>query len=148
MPIPDPPTFDPTARAAFRHWARVPLRYVDQDPLGHINNAALPMCLEQARVELIQPVLKAHAGPDADIVLARVTIDYLKEMSYPGTIEIGTRLTRLGTKSVATAHAAFMAGSEVCVGTAVCVLVLFDTRKRASIAPGPALRSALEGLMA
>ena len=148
MTFPDPSPLDLKSRATFRHWSQVPLRYVDQDPLGHVNNAALPMCLEQARVELISPLMKAHAGPDADIIIARLLLDYVQEITYPGTIEIGMRLVRIGTKSFVTAHGMFMQGSDTCVGTAESVLVMFDTRLRTSIVPDAGLRAALERLMA
>lgn len=147
MTQPDAPLLDLRARATFKHWTRVPLRYCDQDPLGHVNNGAIPMCLEQGRVELIAPLVERFAGPDADIVLARTIIDYLAELTYPGTIEVGTRITRIGNKSLNTAHGVFMHGSERCHGTSECVLVFFDTVGRRSLAPSPALRAALEILM-
>ena len=88
-----------TDRNIFRAWNRVSVRYNDLDPLGHVNNTAMAIFLEQARCELITPMLKAH-GRHLDMVLASTKLDYLHELKYPGIVEIGTIATRVGTKSL------------------------------------------------
>jgi acyl-CoA thioester hydrolase len=140
--------YDLKSRASFANWTRITLRYCDQDPLGHVNNGALPMSLEQARVELVYPLLRKHAGPSLELVLARTVIDYAAEITYPGMIEVGSRISRIGTKSFDTAHGIFTAGSGRAVGTGECILVFFDTAARRSVEPPPALRTALAALMA
>lgn len=134
------------SRTAFRHWTQVPLRYADLDPLGHVNNAAIPMCLEQARVAIIYPLMVEHGAGALELVIGRVLIDYLREVSYPGTIEVGTRIARVGTKSIETEHGIFMAGSDVCSGAAMTVLVLFDVEARRAAAMPEALRVVLASL--
>jgi acyl-CoA thioester hydrolase len=139
--------FTLTSRTSFAAWTRIPLRYSDQDPLGHVNNGALPMSLEQARVELVYPLMRTHAVPTLELVLARTLIDYLHELTYPGIIEVGSRISRVGTKSFTTAHGIFKAGSDRAVGTSECVLVFFDTETRRAVAPPAPLRAALVALM-
>ena len=133
-----------TERATFRAWNRVSVRYNDLDPLGHVNNAAMAIFLEQARCELITPLLKAH-GRQFDMVLASTRLDYLHELKYPGIVEIGTIATRLGTKSFDLAHGVFQDG--VCAGTGSVVMVFFDLDKRASVAPPEDVRQLVAGLM-
>ena len=133
-----------TDRATFRAWNRVSVRYNDLDPLGHVNNAAMAIFLEQARCELITPRLKAH-GRQFDMVLASTKLDYLHELKYPGTVEIGTVATRMGTKSFDLAHGVFQDG--VCAGTGSVVMVFFDLDKRASVAPPEDVRQLVAGLM-
>lgn len=137
---------DLRARASFRHWTTVGLRYCDQDPLGHVNNAAMAAFLEQARVELVSPLLRAGGHDKIDIVLARVTIDYVAELTYPGNVEIGTRIARIGTKSLHLEHGVFKGASAACAGTGDCVLVFFDLTARKSIEPPAGLRAALNEL--
>ena len=134
-----------TERAVFRAWNRVSVRYNDLDPLGHVNNTAMAIFLEQARCELITPRLKAH-GRQFDMVLASTKLDYLHELKYPGTVEIGTIATRIGTKSFELAHGVFQDG--VCAGTGSVVMVFFDLDKRASMAPQSDIRELLTALMA
>ncbi len=133
-----------TRRETFKTWTRVSIRYNDLDPLGHVNNAAMAIFLEQARCELITPMLKAHSR-DFDMVIASTKIDYLKELHYPGTVDIGTVATKLGTKSFTLAHGVFQDG--VCAGRGSCVMVVFDLAKRASAAPPDDVRAYVESLL-
>lgn len=132
-------------KESFRAWSRVSVRYNDLDPLGHVNNAAMAIFLEQARCELIAPRLKAH-GRHLDMVLASTALEYLKEIHYPGEVEIGTLATRVGNKSFALAHGVFQDGQ--CVGTGSVVLVVFDLDRRVSVAPPDEVRRLIEGLLA
>jgi acyl-CoA thioester hydrolase len=137
--IPQPPT-----RARYAHWTTVTIRYCDQDPLGHINNAAMAAFLEQARVALVYPLLKHFGGQHLELVIARLVIDYLRELSFPGTVEVGTRIARLGSKSFVLNHGVFKVGEDACVAAAECIMVYFDLRQRTSVLPPPEVREALE----
>jgi acyl-CoA thioester hydrolase len=136
-----------TARSSFKLWLSMPLRYQDLDPLGHVNNAGLPMFFEQARCDFFQTVLKVPGRAHLDTVLARVTMDYLKEIQYPGYVEIGTVCTRIGTKSLTLAHGVFAGDGGTCVGTGEAVLVIFDLRTRSSVPIPDDVREALTQLM-
>ena len=137
------------SRAHYNHWTTVSIRYCDQDPIGHVNNAAMAAFLEQARVALVYPLLKCAgaAGAHLELVIARLVIDYLKELNFPGNVEIGSRIARIGGKSFTLQHAVFKAGEEGCVATAECIMVYFDASKRASTLPPPEVRAALEKLL-
>lgn len=137
-------SIDLANRALFRAWTHVSVRYNDLDPLGHVNNAAMAIFLEQARCELVTPLLKA-VSRDLDMVLATTTMAYLKELHYPGTVDIGTVATRIGSKSFALAHGVFQDG--VCAGTANLVLVCFDLAQRQSTVPPPSVRALLSDLL-
>ncbi len=137
-------TFDPTSRAAFTHWSRLPIRFGDQDPLGHVNNAAIAAYLEHARCGLLLPLIRAAGVPNLDIVLARIIIDYLKELRYPGEIEAGTRLARIGNKSFVVVSSVFAGGT--CAVTSQSTIVFFDTAARRAVAPPDPVRQALVAL--
>ncbi len=137
---------DLTQRATFKSWLRMPLRYQDLDPLGHVNNAGLPMFFEQARCDIFQELLKTPGRQHLDTVLARITMDYLKEIHYPGHVEIGTLCSRIGNKSLTLAHGVFWRDSGTCLGTGEAVLVIFDLRTRSSVAIPPDVRAGLERL--
>jgi len=120
-------------RASFHFWFDMKLRYADLDPLGHVNNAALPMLFEQSRCDLIYPLLKTPGREHLDIVIARITIVYLAELNYPGIVDVGTSVSRIGTKSLALRHGVFPQGSDTCAGTGEGVVVFFDLKTRSSI---------------
>ncbi len=134
---------DLTERRIFRAWTRVSVRYNDLDPLGHVNNAALGIFLEETRCQLITPRIKAH-GRHLDMVLAATSMQYLKEMHYPGDVEVGMICTRVGNKSFSLAHGVFQDG--LCTATANLTLVFFDLERRASVAPAADVRAYLESL--
>lgn len=137
----------PRKRAHYGHWTTVSIRYCDQDPIGHINNAAMAAFLEQARVNLVYPLLKSKGGPHLELVIARLVIDYLNELHFPGNVEVGTRIARLGSKSFTLHHAMFMGGEDVCAATSECIMVFFDVTKRESTLPPPEVRAALDEFM-
>lgn len=129
-------------RSIYKRWVTIPIRFADQDPVGHVNNAAIAIYFEQARCELLLPLVAEHGRGKLDIVLARIEIDYLREIRYPGTVDVGIRISRLGTKSIRLESAVFADG--ICRATAVATIVVFDLATRGSAVPPPALRGALE----
>jgi acyl-CoA thioester hydrolase len=132
-----------TARGGYKAWTNVSVRYNDLDPLGHVNNAAMAIYLEEARCSLITPQLKAHSR-HYDLVLAATAMDYRRELTYPGEVQIGTIATRIGTRSFTLAHGVFQAGQ--CAGTAELVLVFFDLERRTSMEPPDDVRRLIEGM--
>jgi len=116
---------DFTDAGTFRHWTPVSLRFSDQDSMGHINNVAFAAYVEQARVAFINVFLR-NWGEGIDYILASVNIDYRREMHFPGTVDIGVRLIRIGTKSITTGYGLFKDGTNV--ATAGSVNVFFDTK--------------------
>ena len=134
------------ARDSYRIWTSHTIRYNDQDPLGHVNNAVYSTFFEAGRTDFIKPMLDdvADEAPSLDFVLARITIDFVKELTYPGSVDIGTRVFRLGTKSMTFSNAVFKAGTHECVATCEAILVFFDLERRASCEPPARMRARLE----
>ena len=94
---------DLTRRDSFRHWSPVTIRFSDQDSLSHINNVALAQYFEVGRTAYVYDIIRA-AGCEGRIefILARIVIDFRRELHYPGAVEVGSRLTRLGRRSLTT----------------------------------------------
>lgn len=140
---------DLTNRSTFQHWVTHTIRYNDQDPVGHVNNAAMATFLEQGRTMFIYPLMRKHADARLEIVLARVVIDYLQELHFPGTVDIGSRVSHVGNKSLKLVHGVFKGEAEggACVTTGECTLVFFDKVDRISTTPPAPLREELIVLM-
>ena len=77
---------------------RVPdtIRFADMDRQGHVNNAIYPTYFETGRVLQIYDPKDGLQVDGCTTVLARIEIDFLKELRWPGTVEIGTATTRIG----------------------------------------------------
>ena len=95
------PDIDLKDRASYAHWTPVHIRFADMDILRHVNNVAMSEYFEAARTAYVYDVIRlADVDQSNEFVLARVVIDFLKELHYPGSCEVGARLIRVGNKSM------------------------------------------------
>ena len=119
----------PTAR---RFHVKIPVRFRDLDPMGHVNNAVYLTWIENARIEFLRR-LGAFEKPDTTemaMILARVELDFCAPVGFGDEIEVGVRTARLGTKSFDLAYE-LRRGEEV-VANATTVLVAYDYESKSS----------------
>lgn len=106
-------------------WRQDIIRFADLDILGHVNNVAYMVFFETGRVAFLEqfgmPPRDREQGPT--FVLAHVAADYLAELYYPGTVDIGTGLRRVGSSSFHLGHAIFHEGECKAIATSVIVQV-------------------------
>jgi acyl-CoA thioester hydrolase len=117
-------------RASYRIWAQDRLRYNDTDRQGHINNAVYATFFETGRVGFVEAAREEIVGVGSEFVVARVVIDFRAELYYPGMVDIGTTVRRIGRSSIVLAHAVFK--EDLCAATGESVLVQIDTATRRS----------------
>ena len=80
------------------------VRWRDCDAMGHVNNAVYSTFLEEARIEAL--------GGLAEFILARVEIDFRSELRAAEEIEVRTRCSRIGTKSLDLEHEIHATGAR------------------------------------
>ena len=112
----------------FPHRTTETIRFNDLDANNHVNNAVFSTFFEAARVSLFRDPQRNLMPQGLIWTLARVTIDYLGEMHWPGTVEIGIGLASLGRTSAVFEQAIFFEGR--CTATATAVNVLVDLAHR------------------
>ena len=122
-------------RQSYNKWTREIIRYADLDPVGHVNNNAYGLFIENARTVLFMEVeneIKSDldSSSKCDWVLRKLDIDFLKEIHYPGEVDVGIAITRIGTSSMVVNHGVFTSG--YCAATAVGISVYFDLETRSS----------------
>ena len=100
------------------------LRFNDTDRLGHVNNAVFATMLEQGRSELAIETGIPIEGDTQTLVIVRLELDFLREMTWPGDVRIETEIARLGQRSFTTGQR-LVSGGEVCA-RARTVLVVLD----------------------
>ncbi|HWQ24785.1 MAG TPA: thioesterase family protein [Gaiellaceae bacterium] len=82
------------------HEKRIEIRWRDVDAYGHVNNAVYATYLEECRDEWLERAL-AGAGDLWDFVLARVAIDFRRELRLEDeAVVVSCRLERIGTASL------------------------------------------------
>ncbi len=84
------------------HATRMPIRWGDMDAMGHVNNAVYFRYLEQARVEWLSSI--GHAvDPSAEgPVIVNAHCTFIRQLKYPGEIEILTYAGAPGRSSFET----------------------------------------------
>ena len=122
-------------RRSYKKWSKEILRYSDLDPVGHVNNNAYGQMMENARTLLFDDAQKISGVNNKELqtkdwVIRRLEFDFLKELSYPGEVDVGIAITRVGTSSMIVHHGVF--AKDYCAATAMGVSVYFELSKRAS----------------
>ena len=115
-------------RAHFAVWNTDTLRLSDLDYQGHVNNAVHAVLFTNGRSHFIQSHVRPKGARDMPLALARITIEYLREMHHPGEVECGTLIRRVGRSSVTFGQALFNDGK--CAAVAEAVMVLLDPGTR------------------
>ena len=122
------------------------LRFADTDRNGHISNSVFAICCQNARMELLCDPRRVPVPSNTQFVVARLVLEFHTEMNWPGTVEVGTRIDRIGRSSVTLAQALFV-GND-CVATSQSVVVLIDACTRRSTCLPAETVSALRGMTA
>jgi acyl-CoA thioester hydrolase len=121
------------------------VRFGDLDHQRHVNNAVFATYFESGRVGVIYDAENGLQVPGATSVVARLEIDFLGELHWPGTVEIGTAVEEIGRSSYRFVHALFNKG--VCAATGRTTMVLIDRETRRSRPLPPELIERLRSLM-
>lgn len=105
------------------------IRFGDLDPQGHVNNTVFATFFETGRVMLLRDPKNLLNPPGTTSVLARLDINFLREMHWPGEVMIGTGVEAIGRSSYTFLQAIFHAGACAATGRATMVMIDRDTRK-------------------
>src|SRR2546423_21618 len=105
------------------------IRFGDLDPQGHVNNTVFATFFETGRVAFLREPGNALSPPDTTSVLARLDINFLKELHWPGAVEIGTGVAEIGRSSFTFLQAIFHEGACAATGRATMVMIDAATRR-------------------
>jgi acyl-CoA thioester hydrolase len=125
------------------HEKRIEIRWRDLDGFHHVNNAVYATYLEECRDEWLARAL-GEAGDVDDFVLARVAIDFRRELRQDDdAVVVRCTPVRVGTSSVTLREEIRTAGGELSA-EAESVLVARDVGTGRSRPLRDAERAALE----
>jgi acyl-CoA thioester hydrolase len=109
-------------RSIYPHWCSDTVRFSDQDGAGHINNVALCAYLETARLTFIRDMgMMARREDGVRGISAGMTVSFLAESHWPGKVELGTGVMKVGTSSITVGSAAFK--DDLCIVAAEMTVV-------------------------
>lgn len=112
-------------RSDYDYWTSIRTHWGDMDGLRHINHAKYLTYMETARLDLYTRLghKMARWDMDSSSILASMEVDYLEQVEHPTELEIGQRITRIGTKSYEILTAIFKKGAKNPIVQANFVLV-------------------------
>jgi len=127
-------------------WTNSTIRYSDLDPNGHVNNGAINAFFEDGRV-CFRNEYMLQLGDDilAGFVLVKFSVNYLAPLFFPGSVDIGTVVTRVGRSSYNLGQGIF--DGKKCVATAEVVTVSINSNTKKSQELTRDLRAILERAM-
>lgn len=122
------PSGEPDAQD-FPHRIVETLRFADTDRNGHITSSVFAICCQSGRLGLLSDPSRGAEPPQAQFVLASLQLEYIRELRWPGSVEIGTRIERIGRSSVTLTQALFQASRCAAIARSVAVLMDAGTRR-------------------
>ena len=139
---------DPAAltAAAYKFWVTEHIRFADLDVLGHVNNIAFTVYAESGRAAFLRETGLWTPHGERQNVIARIELDYRRELHYPGQVQVGLRVLRIGKTSYTVGIGLF--DGDHCAATAQAVLVRIDSRSRKAIELNDAERASLKPYLA
>lgn len=106
------------------------VRFRDLDGMGHVNNAVFLTYMESARIAFLSSLGAGH-NPQVSLILARAEADFRAPIAFGQNVEVGVRISRVGTKSFDLEYEIQADGQLAAEGKSV--LVGYDYERGASV---------------
>jgi acyl-CoA thioester hydrolase len=123
------------------HRTELQMRFSDTDALGHVNNIAFASYAETGRVDS----LKRLGHSVTSLILANVTIDYRRQISFGESLHIDTWVEALGKSSITLGQTIW--ANDERAADVKSVAVHFDYTTGKPIELTPAIRAILEPMI-
>jgi len=104
------------------------IRYNDTDKQLHVNNAVFSTFIETGRNEFVYDP-KNKLTSDSTYVIASLSLDYIAEIIWPGTVDIGTAVSDIGNSSFKLLQGVYQNGKVVATAESVVVQVDNQTKR-------------------
>lgn len=131
---------------------RLPVLWGDQDVYCHVNNTTYIRWFESARVAYMIRVGFSHQGLQGyrpgslEPILAAVHCDFRRPLTFPDSVQIGTRISRIGRTSMTLQHKLVSEAHHDVAAEGTSVFVVFDYSQHKSQPVPESLREAIEKL--
>lgn len=94
------------------HTMRMPIRWGDMDAMGHVNNTNYFRYIESARIAWLEQVGGLPHSRAEGPVIVNASMNFLKQLTYPGEIEVRTFVAPPGRSSVEVSHEIRLVGAD------------------------------------
>ena len=114
--------------AAFPIVVRWPVQWGDQDAFQHVNNTIYFRWFESVRIVYLERIgletmlmEREHVGP----ILAAISCSFRSPVTYPDTVQLAARITRMGRSSVGMEHRVYSEQQRKIVTEGDSTIVVF-----------------------
>ena len=98
------------------HTMRMPIRWGDMDAMGHVNNTVYFRYFETARIAWFDQIACAPDPGGEGPVIVNAHCSFLKQLKYPGDIEVTTLVGPPGRSSFEMMHEIRVVGPDGEIG--------------------------------
>jgi acyl-CoA thioester hydrolase len=105
------------------------IRYGDTDRQGHVNNAMFIRFFESVRTNLLYHPEHLMHDLGCSFVIADIHVAFISEIHWPGQVDIGLRLVKIGNSSLTFEEAIFQNGKLCATSTSVVVHINNETKR-------------------
>jgi acyl-CoA thioester hydrolase len=125
-----------------------PVQWGEQDPLGHVNHVTYFRWYETGRIAYFSQLglMEMHKTERIGPILASVTNDYRRQLTYPDTVHICVRIIRIGRSSLGMEHKIISLNDHVIAAEGSSTVVIFDYQANKSHPIPARVRHAIEML--
>lgn len=118
-------------RTDYRAWRSITTRWMDNDVYGHVNNVIYYSFFDTVVNEMLvrEGLLDIEKSPAIGLVI-ETGCRYFAPLVFPGIVEGGVRVTKLGNSSVRYEVGLFAEGSEAAAAEGHFVHVYVDRETR------------------
>ncbi|HEY1206875.1 MAG: thioesterase family protein [Bryobacteraceae bacterium] len=119
----------------------IPVQWGDQDAYGHVNNTVYLRWCESVRIEYLRRIGLWAIGDDGiGPILASISCDYRRPLTYPDTVYVGVRVEKIGNSSFRMDHVVVSEAQKLVAAEVRSTIVVVDYRRNKSVpVPEPVL---------
>jgi acyl-CoA thioester hydrolase len=120
----------------YKHCTPIQIRFDDVDIAGHVNNAVYFSFLNYARMVYLKDVTgNNYDWNNFGLVIVNMNIDFFEPIFMDDTVEVCTKVVKLGNKSMEMVQGVFKDTEKGKVEVASCktILVGYDYAKKESL---------------
>jgi acyl-CoA thioester hydrolase len=135
----------PEVRAGYRHFQRIPTRWMDNDVYGHVNNVVYYAYFDT----VVNQYLIEQGGLDIERsqiigLVVETRCQYFAPITFPDAVNAGLRVAKLGNSSVRYEIGLFRNEADIASAQGHFIHVYVDRASRRPAALPQPMRAALE----
>jgi len=121
------------------------VQWGDQDAFGHVNNTVYLRWCESVRIEYLRRIgLWMIDDEGIGPILASISCDYRRPLTYPDTVHAGVRVNKIGNSSFRMDHVVVSEAQKVVAAEVRSTIVVVDYKRNKSVPVPDNVRAAIE----